>query len=142
MYSKIYDKLAKNGDPTKPQLNDDEPNVILLSVWTGLGTPYTSSPGIGWALDELFADQPNSGALKIARPGLSDVSLRTFLDEAAPQQALELLRGPRRVGAIALFDESDYSTGRLNYNARPASQLSHTEMATVEAIVSIPLSWI
>jgi len=141
VYLKIYDKLAKEFDPAKPQLSDDEPNVIMLSVWTGYGMPYTSSPGIAWALDELFADQPKGAAKEMTRPGLTDVSLRHFLDGVAPQRVLELLQSPRRVSAVSLFNETAYANGRINYNARTAHQLSHAEMAAVEAIAAVPLPW-
>ena len=139
---KLYDKLAKAFDPAKSQLSEDEPNVITLSVWTGHGIPYTSSPGIRWALDELFADQPNAGAVKeMTRPGLADVSLRHFLDKVAPQRAMELLQSPRRASAVGLFNETAYGKGRINYNASPAHQLSHPEMAAIEAITRLPLPW-
>lgn len=141
VYSKIYDKLAKNGDPARPQLSDDDPNVILLSVWTGHGTPFTSSPGIGWALDELLSDQPNSGALKSARPGLTDVALRTFLDEAAPDRAIELLQCPRRMSGIALFDETNFKDSRVNYNARDLLRVTHARMASVDSIAASLLTW-
>lgn len=141
VYSKSYDKLAKKGDPAKCQVSDDYPNVILLSVWTGHGMPFTSSPGIGWALDELFADQPNAGALKTARPESADVALYTFLQEAKPDRAIELLQSPRRLGAIATFSETDFSYGRANYNAHRANQVSHVEKAAIEAIAGLPLTW-
>ncbi len=142
VYLKVFDKLAKNWDPAKHQMSETDPNVILLSVWTGPGMPYTSSPGIGWALDELLADQPNAGAIKeMTRVGITDVSLATFLWSEAPAAAHELIHAPRRLGAIALFNETRYSTGRINYNARDANQLSHTEMAAIETIAALPLTW-
>lgn len=143
VYLKVFDKLAKKWDPDKHQMSDIEPNVVLLSIWTGHGMPYTSSPGIGWALDELLADQPNSGAVKeMTRVGITDVSLATFLRREAPAGANELIHSPRRLGAVALFNETRYDTGRVNYNARDANRLSHTEMVAIETIAAMPLAWI
>jgi hypothetical protein len=142
VYLKVFDKLSKNWDPARSQTSGSDPNVILLSIWTGYGMPYTSSPGIGWALDELFADQPNAGAIKqMTRPGVSDVSLATFLNREAPAVAHELIKSPRRLGAVVTFAETRLDGGRVNYNAFQANQISHPEMVAIEAIASFPLSW-
>ncbi len=142
IYSKVFDKLAKNGNPAKPQLSEDAPNALLVSVWTGHGTPYVSSPGIGWALDELFVDQPNMGAVKERTPsGLHDVSLSTFLKEGAPDHAHALLQSPRRLGGIILFNETRMHQARLNYNAIEPCRLGHAEMAAIEQILTLPLDW-
>ena len=69
--------------------------------------PYASSPGIGWALD-LFTDQSNAGHQGDARPGLTDISLATFLRGVAPTSAHELLQ----------------------------SQISHAEMAAIADMIS------
>lgn len=142
VYLKVFDKLAKGWDPSRPQLSETDPNVILLSIWTSYGMPYASSPGIGWALDELFADQPNAGAIKeLTRPGLTDISLATFLGEVAPTNAHELLQSPRLLSAVATFTESSPYGGRLNYNARQENRLSHAEMAAIDEILSLPVPW-
>jgi hypothetical protein len=142
VYLKVFDKLAKGWNPAKCQLSETYPNVLLLSIWTGYGMPYASSPGIGWALDELFADQPNAGAIKeLTRPGLTDISLASFLGEVAPANAQELLQSPRLLSAIAMFTEASASGGRLNYNARLEKQLSHADMAAIESIVRLPVPW-
>lgn len=144
VYSKVYDKLAKKWDSARSQLSAVEPNVILLSVWTGFGMPYTASQGIGWALDELLADQPNMGAIKeMTREGVTDVSLATFLRREAPPGAeFELIQSPRRIGAVALFNEARYSSSRVNYNAADVNLLSHAEVVAVEGILNRPLPWI
>jgi hypothetical protein len=142
VYLKAFDKLAKKWDPAKSQMSGSDPNVILLSIWTGHGMPHTSSPGIGWALDELLGDQPNAGAVKeMTRIGITDVSLATFLRREAPAVAHELIHSPRRLGAITTFAETTLAGARVNYNARPANQITHSEMVAIETIAVLPLTW-
>jgi hypothetical protein len=142
VYLKAFDKLAKGWDPSKPQMSEINPNVLLLSIWTSYGMPYASSPGIGWALDELFADQPNAGAIReSARPGLTDISLATFLGEVAPTNAHDLIQSPRLLSALATFTQASPNGGRLNYNARQENLLSHAEMAAIDGILSLPVPW-
>lgn len=142
IYLKVFDKLAKNWNPAKSQMSNTDPNVIVLSIWTGYGMPYASSPGIGWALDELLADQPNAASIKeTTGTGVADTSLATFLREAAPTLAHELIQSPRYLSAIAMFTEGRLASARVNYNAHPANQISHAEMAAIEGIASLPLIW-
>lgn len=140
VYTKVYDKLAKNWDPAKSQLSDVHPNVILLSVWTGHGNPSVLSPGVGWALDELLADQPNAGA-GMTGVGLTDISLATFLRRRAPSAALELLQSPRRVGAIVTLSQTALNRARVNSNANPRNRISHAELAAIETAAALPLDW-
>ena len=72
-YAKVYDKVAKDLAPTKSQMGEDGPNVLLISFQSAYGPLSSTSPGVGWAIDELLADQPKSGArLKDNPPGITD----------------------------------------------------------------------
>src|SRR5439155_19723343 len=76
-YAKVFDKLAKDLNPSKSQFADDEPNVFLVSC-SGLGV-RSDNPGVGWALDKLFADQPKI-ARTVVPESFIDISLGAWVD--------------------------------------------------------------
>jgi hypothetical protein len=145
LYAKIYDKLTRDLDPGKAQLADDQPNVILLS-FAGWGVDSTC-PGVRWALDELFANQPTA-----PRTAVASVSLLEWLEYTGKRLAeanrasaswlddhfREILAAPSRVGAVMVFQGSEFTSARINYNARPACAISHAEMAELERLFSRP----
>lgn len=59
MYAKVFDKIAPRLDVHRSQLNDCGPNLLLISLNAVISDLTALSPAIGWALDELFASQPN-----------------------------------------------------------------------------------
>jgi len=113
----------------------------LLSFFPIYGGPIFSGPSVGWALDELFADQPNAGALKTPRAGITDVSLSTFLEREWPANRDTLLQSPRLLAAAAVFNGVHPGQARVNYNAHPANLISHLEVAWIEAIFGRALGW-
>ncbi len=74
VYAKVFDKIAKNLNPDKSQFAVGEKNLLLLS-FSGFGV-NALSPAVGWALDELFADQPRG-----KREGAGkDITLEAWID--------------------------------------------------------------
>jgi len=148
MYLKVFNKLAPNFNPDKSQVSPDEPNVLLISIASSK-SPLSRSPGIGWALDELLADQPKGETrVKDVAPSL-DISLSGWMDFQARnlsqqsqldlkeycQKSHEIIALPRRLGAIIVFDGCEIRHARVNYNARPHCRLSHKEVAHFEEIL-------
>ena len=149
LYGKIYDKVAKNLDPTKSQCVDGEPNIILV-CFAGPGVD-TDHPGVGWAFEELFADLPKMPRTGVPE-GLTDISLQAWADFTANSliaankmnvdwycdNSNKVLAAPRRLGGAVLFDGATFARGRLNYNAHDECVVSHAEMAELERIMSQP----
>jgi hypothetical protein len=134
LYAKIFDKLAKNLNPSKSQFADDEPNVLLVSCSSAEARP--DSPSVGWALDELFADQPKMTGMFVPESHL-DISLNAWVDYRASEliaqkkmtaswfceHSNEVMAAPRRLGAILLFDGCKLRNSRINYNSTEDAQL-------------------
>lgn len=148
MYLKVFNKLAPNFNPDESQMSPDEPNVLLISIASSK-SPLSQSPGIGWALDELLADQPTGEArVKDAAPRL-DISLSGWIDfqarDLSQQSMLEpkayrqrfhgIIALPRRLGAIIVFDRYKIEHARVNYNALSKCSLSHKNTARFEEIL-------
>jgi hypothetical protein len=155
-YAKVYDKIAKHFDPEKSQMNENAANVLLISFYSPLAPLCPTSPGVRWALDELLADQPMSGArLKDSPPGITDISLLAWLDFTAKdlhgKSRLDLNRyckdfrkivaAPRKIGGILLFQGCSLKASRVNYNANERYNLSHHQIARLEKLVGTPPAW-
>ena len=95
------------------------------------------------AFDELFAGQPNMGAIKQMPPGsaVPDISLKTFLGRQWPATATDLLQSPARLSGALIFNCLGLQNGRINYNAHPDRQLSHLEMTFMERVFAPPRGW-
>lgn len=152
-YAKVYDKIAKDLDPRKSQMGEDGPNVLLISFYSPRAPLSPTSPGVGWALDELLADQPKSGAkLKNHPPGIKDISLLAWLDFTANDlysksrlesrrystDFHEIVAAPRKIGGILLFESCSLKASRVNYNAKEACRLSHHQIAELEELLDTP----
>ncbi len=155
-YAKVYDKLAKDLDPRKSQMCEDAPNVLLISFYSPRAPLSPTSLGVGWALDELLADQPKSGVrLKDHPPGITDVSFMAWLDFTAKdlhhksrldlkkfsEDFREIVAAPRRIGGILLFEVCSFKLSRVNYNANGKCRLSHQEIARFERLLMTPPGW-
>ena len=142
-YIKMFDKLQKGGDPAQCQTSPESPNILLLSCFPLHSAPLPFSPGLKWALDELFSGQPNMGAIKQMPPETSvpDISLMTFLTRQWPATAPDLLQSPARLSGTLIFNCLGLQNGRINYNANPDQQVSHLEMMFLEAVFSPARGW-
>lgn len=155
-YAKVYDKIAKDLDPKKGQMSEGDSNVLLISFYSPRAPLSPTSPGVGWALDELLADQPKSGArLKDYPPGLTDISLLAWLDFTAQDLSSksrvdlkrycdefdEIVAAPRKIGAILLFQACLLRVSRVNYNAKEPCRISHLEIGEVEKFFEAPPGW-
>jgi hypothetical protein len=142
-YIKVFDKLQKDGDPTKTQTSDDHPNLLLLSCFPVHGSPLPYSPALRWAFDELFSGQPNMGSIKTMPPNSSvtDISLSTFLRDTFPGRDYDLISCPTRLSGVLVFNCMGLQSGRMNYNANMPHQIGHIEMAGLEAVFLPPRGW-
>jgi hypothetical protein len=143
LYMKVFDKLQKGGDPAQSQTSPDCPNILLLSCFPAHSSPLPFSPGLKWAFDELFAGQPNMGAIKQMPPGTAvpDISPMTFLTTQWPATATDLLQSPRRLSGALIFNCLGLQGGRINYNANPEQQISHLEMTMLEVVFTPVRGW-
>lgn len=155
-YAKVYDKLTRDLDPKKSQMCEDAPNVLLISFYSPRAPLSPTSPGVGWALDELLADQPKSGMrIKDYPPGITDVSILAWLDFTAEdlhhksrldlkkfsEDFHEIIGAPRKIGGILLFELCSLRLSRVNYNAKGECRLSHQEIARLEKLLKTPPGW-
>lgn len=143
IYIKVFDKLQKDGDRSKTQTSDDSPNVLLLSCFPIFGSPLPFSPAVAWAFDELFSGQPNMGSIKVMPKdsALQDISLSTFLRDTFPAREHDLISCPSRLSGVLLFNCVGLQRGRINYNANTSHEISHLEMAGLEAVFLPPRGW-
>ena len=130
LYDKVYYKIAEGFDLNKSQLCPDSPNLLLIGLFPVLGdlTP-TTTPSVGWALDELFNSQPTGNR--------STVSLYEYLRhnlDGMNDSLNELLAAPRMLSGILLFNRYKLDHARINYNADKKCRISHAEMALFEKI--------
>jgi hypothetical protein len=145
MYWKVFDKLAQGFDPSKGQVSPNDPNILLVSIATVRGSLVADSPGIGWALDELLADQPRARPQTTGEPPHTAVSLARWLDVATHYaghgDGHELITCPRQLGAIVIFDGVLLRAARLNYNAHDWCRMTHQEVADLEVMLADPPSF-
>jgi len=148
-YAKVYDKIAKKLNPKESQLGKNTKNLLLISFSTSKSPLFPESPEIGWALDELFADQPKSSHqdktslinwIDFYADELSKKSLLN-LDKFYDKDCDDVIIAPRKIGGILLFQNCSLKKSRVNYNANEQCKLSHSEMAKLETIFSIPPIW-
>ena len=156
LYAKVYDKIAMNLDPDKSQCAEDEPNILLVSFSGAFVHP--DKPGWGWALDELFDDQPNMCACAKMPPHLQDISLHRWVMftaedlfrrgvisaeqyDARLQDYHGIMSAPRRLGGILVFKNCTLATARINYNATDECSITHAEMAELERIFTAPCGY-
>lgn len=133
LFDKVYEKIAPTFDPTRSQLLPEAPNLLLIGLSPLISDLTPTSPSIGWALDELFSDQPNGNT--------SQVSLAAYLQHKLKGKSglLEkMLEAPRQVSGILLFHGCTLGHARINYNATDQCRISHSEMAIVEGILAQP----
>ena len=155
-YDKVYDKLTMEFDPTKSQVCDSSPNLLLISFYTPNSHLSPTDTGVGWALGELFEAQPIIGQRKgIYQSKLEDISLTKWLhfkEEELIKQSRrrnyfpaaifnELIAAPRKIGGVLLFEYCSFETARINYNANEQNRISHNEMANLEKLFRSPPVW-
>jgi len=144
-YAKVFDKLAKDLDPTRSQFADDAPNLLFVS-FSGQGVG-SDRPSVGWALDELFAAQPRSTP-RNEQSSVPDITMYGWIDFRAkelmrnnkmqPQwycdHSHEVIAAPRRLGGILLFDGCRLMRSRVNYNSNAECSITHREIADIERL--------
>jgi hypothetical protein len=136
LYAKVFDKIAPKLDVHKSQMNDGGPNLLLINLNAVTSDLTARSPSVLWALDELFASQPNGNR--------SPASLCEWLllqrkqVQPSPSSFDELLMALAQVSGILIFDGCKLGIARINYNADSSHMISHAEMAVVERLLSAP----
>lgn len=149
LYGKFFDKLTKDLDPTRGQIVDDQPNIILV-CFAGPGV-HSDDPSVNWAIEELFANHPKIPCTGVPE-GFTDISLPAWADFTANNliakkkmsvdwycdHSSEVIGAPRRLGAAMLFDGTTFAKARMNYNAHEQNAITHAEMAELERILTRP----
>lgn len=150
-YTKVYDKVAPMLNVEESQLLENTKNVLLVSICASRSI-LTHSPGVGWALDELLADQPRGN---FSPQGITDVSLSAWIEFTAKElmnskkldfakydeNFHKIISAPRKIGAILLFNNCSLKESRVNYNAHKECKISHKEIAQIEAGFDLLPSW-
>lgn len=147
VYQKVYDKLAADFDPGQTQFAPDHPGILLLSFFArGFAA---EKPAVVWAMDELFGVQPRyRESTRISTTSAATVVLTNWLDFAANEKISRgkltragyrsrrdgLIKAPRKLGGILLFDGFLLCGSRVNYNAFPGRRVSHSSMAILERV--------
>jgi hypothetical protein len=136
IYAKVFDKIAPQLDANRSQLNTDGPNVLLISLNAVTSYLAARSPAVGWALDELFATQPNGND---SPASLCEWLLRQRKQAQQPQPSMDdLLKALSRLSGIIVFDGCKLGAARINYNAGAVQRIAHAEMAIFEHLLSVP----
>lgn len=136
IYAKVFDKIAPQFDANRSQLNTDGPNLLLISLNAVTSDLVARSPAVGWALDELFAAQPNDNDSPAA---LCEWLLRQRNQAQQPKSSMDdLLKALSRVSGIIVFDGCRLGATRINDNAAAVHRITQVEMAVFERLLSVP----
>ena len=152
----VYSKIAPKLDVTRCQFPIEVPTILLLSLPEG-GQFLT---GAKWALDQLFANQPVAGMDQSVKPGNPDALFLPWLNDTAQnlckpkakgepdltwdkfcEDYQEIVRAPRRIGAVLVFTGCKFEFGRMNYYANDQNSLNHEALAQFEGILRHPACW-
>lgn len=137
LYQRVYGKLAPNLDLSKSQFSQDSPNLLLIGLHAGRSTLSAQAHSIGWALDELFSDQPSGSNSPVA---LKEYLIREQINQQKKGFQVgdigDLLRAPNQISGTMLFDGCELKLARINYNARECCRMSHDEMVIFEKALS------
>ncbi len=137
LYQRVYAKLAPKLDLSKSQFSQDSPNLLLLGLSSGMSDLSPDAPSIGWALDELFSDQPNGSKSPVSLQEYLTLEQRKYQGKGSPVGDLEdLLHAPSQISGIMLFSGCELKHARINYNARECCRMSHDEMVLFEKALS------
>ena len=136
LYAKVFDKIAPQFDADRGQLNTEGTNLLLISLNAVTSDLSARSPAVGWALDELFASQPNGNQTPAS---LCQWLLHQLHTAQQPKSSLDdLLKALSRVSGIIVFDGCRLGAARINYNAEAVHTITHDEMAIFERLLSVP----
>lgn len=105
--------------------------------------------------EELFANNPKF-ARTVIPESFTDISLDAWCDFTAKeliakgeitadwycQNSNRVLSAPRQLGCAVLFDNSKLSGGRVNYNGNGKCTISHSEIAQIEQLLSVPAKYL
>ena len=141
IFEKVYDKLAREGDPAKSQTHDSRPNVLVLSLDVLYGGPPVGGPSAEWAFQDLFAAEP-----RVHNPQLPvhtrRASLRTFLeDKFGADRVDEFMDLRRRLGALFVFSHGRYETVLVNSTAWPENGVTVEDVAMIEKVLGLPIGF-
>jgi hypothetical protein len=157
VFRKVYDKIADTKlNIERSQISPDEPNILLLFVGDTISPlthttfPVTSllgpSRAVGWAFDELFADQPTNNLPVHSQPIEKDIPFLEWVKfeikrlnlggEWYQKNFKKVVFAPRKLSGVIIFDgySGKIIESRLNYYADLNYKISHREMADVEDI--------
>lgn len=136
VFRKVYDKIAdKKLDVDRSQMAPDEPNILLLLIGDAISV-LSDSMGIGWAFDELFADQPKSRINPLLRWIEVEYGRLALGAKWYRKNYDKVVYAPRKLSGVVIFNGCDGKIidSRINYNANSQHKISHREMAKIEEI--------
>ena len=136
LYAKVFDKIAPGLDAGRSQLDEGGPNLILLSLNAVTSDLSACSPAVGWALDEFFASQPTGDRSPASM--CNWLLLQRKQVQPASSSFDDLLKALAQVSGILIFDGCKLRAARINYNADAVHMISHSTMAAVEHLLSVP----
>lgn len=142
-YRVIFDKLAKDMDLNACQASNDHPNVFLIS-FDHPRTPLPIEHLIGIFLDELFSNLPTGSKNKysvedwLKRKAKKLISAGRLDSTNFRKNYGDLVRAPKKLSGILVFNNHSLVETRMNYYAREQCRLSHQQMAKIEKVLSSP----
>lgn len=137
LYQAVYNKLAPKLDTRKSQLCQEGANLLLVSLSANTSDLSPDTLSIGWALDELFSDQPNGNRSPLSLEGFLTHRKTACSGAGAVECALhDLLQAPKQISGILLFSGCRLEKARINYNAHHCARISHEEMSLFERALS------
>lgn len=155
LYTKVFDKLTPGLDPRDSQLSDKMPNILCLSFSSFIGPLFSSSPSVGWALDELLVAQPKGGFAIKDETNPVDISLLGWLTFTANDMISKkkidatrycedfqaIITSLQKISAILLFQGCSFRSARINYNTSQACKISHQEVIMFEQLFQTTPDW-
>jgi len=136
IFRKVYDKITDvNLNSDKSQMSTDEPNVLMLFIGDFI-SPLQYSRGIGWALDELFADQPKGDKNSFIKWINIEIKRLGLKNEWYVKNLNKVISALSKLSGVIVFDgcNGKIIESRINYNAGIDYKISHREMADIEYI--------
>ena len=133
---KVYDKITDEElNIDKSKMSEDQINILLLFIGDSI-SPLQYSPGIGWAFDELFADQPKGNENDFIKWINIEINNLKLDHKWYCENLDKVIFAPRKLSGVIIFNgcNGDIIESRVNYNAHNKNKISHKLMAEVEEI--------
>jgi len=122
-FRKVYEKIARGRDPSRSQISDTKPNLLLVGILDPTTPLSADSIWLASTLDDLFAAGPSESLHKFVR--------RLARSDSTYWRLIEL---PKKLSGICVFSRGGLAASRINCNAHEPNRLSHREMALFDRV--------